>query len=76
MRRDTCEANEAILRRPYYTLKPEIANLATLRENLVFPNVVGPQLSEVDVPEPTHAKLTPNYTESWVFTPPHRRTRQ
>jgi hypothetical protein len=71
LRRDVCERNEEILRRPYYTLRPIDPTVAARRETLQFPAVIGPQAAENQLPADV-AQLRPHYTESWETVPVHQ----
>eukprot|EP00760_Papus_ankaliazontas_P019247 PhM_4_TR17975/c0_g1_i1/m.20408 len=73
-KRDKTDANEALLRRPYYTLKPIDASLDAEREKLVMPSMPGPQHADLGMEDVTHA-LTPNYATTFDAMAPHGRLR-
>jgi hypothetical protein len=63
-RRDMCEVNEAMLRTPFYTLKPmAAAAVEAQRAGLRAPAAAGPQLPEDTIPR--DVLLRPAAAESW-----------
>jgi ABC-type dipeptide/oligopeptide/nickel transport system ATPase component len=75
MKRDNVELNEAVLREPYYSLKPyskvEQQRDAALRSEMVFPDETGPQQESSRVPEVLYG-VRMRYPESWGTVPPHQ----
>lgn len=75
MKRDTIELNEAVLREPYYVLKPyskaEQQQDVLLRSEMVFPDVVGPQDESSKVPAKLYG-LRMRHPESWQTVVPHQ----
>lgn len=78
LKRDTIEINEAILREPYYLLKPyskeEQQRDAALRSEMVFPGETGPMLESSNVPEKLYG-LGMRHPETWGTVPPHQASR-
>ena len=76
-KRDLTERNEALLRRPYYTLRPQIVEASTqFRDNFVAASsVVGP-LPPWHSATPRTSGLRPNYPETWDVLPPHDSSRE
>jgi hypothetical protein len=75
LKRDTVEINEAVLREPYYVLKPyskvEQERDQSLRSEMVFPNETGPQLDSSTVPERLYG-LGVRHPETWGTVPPQQ----
>lgn len=73
--RDMTEQNEALLRTPYYHLKSVPSDhFMKLREEIVFPGEVGPQVAESRLPA-AKGRLTPRYPSSWSTVTPNQRSR-
>ncbi|CUG48861.1 Hypothetical protein, putative [Bodo saltans] len=75
LKRDNVELNEAVLREPYYVLKPyskaEQQRDAALRSEMVIPGVAGPQVESSKVPETLYG-VRMRHPESWGTVPPHQ----
>jgi hypothetical protein len=71
LKRDATEANEAVLREPYYKLKQVVAGDVAARDGLVFPVAVGPMPEDSTVPAPVHG-LRALYPETWETVPTHQ----
>lgn len=74
MKRDRVEVNEAILRRPYYTLRSVSSADSTgdpHRASLSFAEAIGPSEFEQAI-----SPLPPKSTESWEAFPPHQPSRR
>ena len=76
-KRDLTGRNEALLRRPYYTLRPQAAESSpAVRDATVSaPSVIGPQPPWQPEVRRT-AGLRPNYPEAWDVIPPHDPARE
>ena len=68
LKRDKVEMNEAVLRRPYYSLRPPSEGKG-YRESLVSPGAIGPGLI-ASTPHSLGAPL-PRYPDSWDTVAPH-----
>ena len=71
LKRDKVEMNEAVLRRPYYTLK-RVSDKTQLRETLVTPGVIGPS-GHTNSPHTAGAPL-PRYPSGWETVAPQSST--
>ena len=70
-KRDRTERNEAVLRRPYYTLKAfDPQEREAKRETVVMPGMPGPQVEAYGFGGRTHS-YRPNYPQTWEAVPPH-----
>lgn len=80
-RRENCDMNEDMLRRPYYRLKAIDDDARAARDALVdasaSPGVTGPPLPDAvggAVPDGTTQRLYPAYPESAFTVPPHEQS--
>lgn len=73
--RDQVELNEAVLREPYYHIKPYAKEIMQrdlkLRAEMVVPGAIGPQEASSRIPEQRFG-LQPRYPSSWKTVAPHQ----